>query len=44
MSSAPMLIHIGLHKTGSTWLQQAVFSDPDRGFTTELGAPAPDCP
>lgn len=38
-SPAPLLIHIGLHKTGSTWLQQAIFNDPGRGFTTEAGAP-----
>ncbi len=39
MSPDPLLIHIGLHKTGSTWLQQAIFNDPARGFTTETGAP-----
>ncbi len=38
-SPAPLLIHIGLHKTGSTWLQQAIFHDHARGFTTEAGAP-----
>lgn len=36
---APLLIHIGLHKTGSTWLQQAIFNDAARGFTTELDTP-----
>lgn len=27
-----MLIHIGYHKAGSTWLQKNLFSQPDRGF------------
>lgn len=27
---APVLIHIGFHKTGSTWLQQQLFADPAR--------------
>lgn len=28
------LIHIGYHKTGSTWLQQAIFRDDRIGFAT----------
>jgi len=35
--AAPLLIHIGLHKTGSTWLQKQLFSDPERGFSDSLG-------
>lgn len=27
-----MLIHIGLHKTGTTWLQQSIFGAADSGF------------
>jgi hypothetical protein len=27
-----LLVHIGLHKTASSWLQQRLFSLPDRGF------------
>jgi hypothetical protein len=34
---APLLIHIGLHKTGSTWLQRTLFKDASRGFTDETG-------
>ncbi len=30
---APLLIHIGYHKTGTTWLQTGLFSDGSRGFT-----------
>ncbi len=29
-----MLIHIGYHKTGTTWLQQHVFNDPSKGFVS----------
>src|SRR5437764_1150862 len=28
------LIHIGYHKTGSTWLQQTIFRDARIGFAT----------
>jgi len=31
-NSIPLLIHIGFHKTGSTWLQQHFFSERSRGF------------
>lgn len=34
---APLLIHVGLHKTGSTWLQKQLFSDRKRGFSDSLG-------
>lgn len=27
------LIHIGYHKTGTTWLQRRIFNDPSLGFT-----------
>ena len=27
-----LLIHIGYHKTGSTWLQQRVFDNADIGY------------
>lgn len=30
---APLLIHIGFHKTGSTWLQKSFLNDPSRGFS-----------
>ncbi|HED54110.1 MAG TPA: sulfotransferase family protein [Phycisphaerales bacterium] len=32
MSEDSLLIHIGLHKTGTTWLQRRVFSDPAMGY------------
>jgi len=28
----PFLVHVGLHKTASTWLQQNVFTENDVGF------------
>lgn len=28
----PVLLHIGYHKTGTTWLQQFLFGHPDSGF------------
>lgn len=31
-----LLIHIGYHKTGTSWLQQHLFSESDRVFTTPL--------
>jgi hypothetical protein len=36
---APLLIHIGFHKTGSTWLQKQLFANGENGFTTETGRP-----
>ena len=33
MASPDPLIHIGYHKTGTTWLQQGLFADPRYGFT-----------
>jgi len=33
------LIHIGYHKTGSTWLQKHLFDCPDRGFFRLAGKP-----
>jgi hypothetical protein len=32
------LLHIGYHKTGTTWLQQNVFGDPMAGFSQMGGA------
>lgn len=39
VTAIPLLLHIGYHKTGSTWLQRAVFDNAGRGFTTETGEP-----
>lgn len=36
---APLLVHIGFHKTGSTWLQKHLFAKGENGFTTETGRP-----
>ncbi|MEQ8541381.1 MAG: sulfotransferase [Coleofasciculus sp. D1-CHI-01] len=33
-----LLIHIGYHKTGSTWLQQVLFKDEKAGFLTPWGS------
>lgn len=30
---APLLLHVGLHKTGSTWLQQNLFARQAHGFS-----------
>ena len=30
---APLLLHVGLHKTGSTWLQQNLFASERHGFS-----------
>ena len=32
------LLHIGYHKTGTTWLQRYVFGDPGAGFSQMSGA------
>ena len=34
---APLLIHIGLHKTGSTWLQGELLNNADAGFCMPAG-------
>lgn len=34
MSEKQLVIHIGLHKTGTTWLQRRVFSDAKMGFVS----------
>ncbi|WP_336970686.1 sulfotransferase [Sphingobium aromaticiconvertens] len=39
MAAYPMLLHIGLHKTGSTWLQNDIFASAGHGFTTATGGP-----
>ena len=36
---APVLLHVGLHKTGSTWVQKRLFKDSKRGFTDKTGEP-----
>lgn len=33
-----ILIHVGLHKCGSTWLQKQLFCRPDYGFSAPWGA------
>ena len=35
----PLLVHVGYHKTGTSWLQTQVFDDERRGFTTHTGFP-----
>lgn len=37
MPGCELLIHIGLHKTGTTWLQNRVFSQPKFGFSSPWG-------
>ncbi len=34
------LLHVGLHKTGTTWLQRHLFADPGRGFFAAAPAEA----
>ncbi|HED53163.1 MAG TPA: hypothetical protein ENJ00_03060 [Phycisphaerales bacterium] len=36
-SPAPLIIHVGLHKTGTTWLQNRVFTNNDLGFHSPWG-------
>ena len=36
----PFLVHVGLHKTASTWLQQNVFAENDAGFFSPWGGMA----
>ncbi len=36
---APLLLHIGFHKTASTWLQANLFDDGALGFTARFGGP-----
>lgn len=36
---APLLIHVGFPKTGSTWLQRRLFSDPESGFSAPWSLP-----
>ena len=36
---APLLVHVGFHKTGSTWLQHHLFNNAACGFTNETGRP-----
>lgn len=35
---APLLLHVGYHKTGSTWLQKVFFCNAARGFA-QIGRP-----
>lgn len=39
VANHPILLHIGMHKTGSTWLQNDIFASAAHGFTTATGAP-----
>lgn len=32
-----VLVHVGLHKCGSTWLQKEIFARPDYGFSAPWG-------
>lgn len=34
---APLVLHVGYHKTATTWLQRRVFDVPESGFTRVLG-------
>ena len=34
MPDSKLVIHIGLHKTGTTWLQRRVFADPAMGYVS----------
>ncbi len=34
---APLLVHVGYHKTGSTWLQQSLFTDAESRFRLPFG-------
>jgi len=34
---APLIIHVGLHKTGTTWLQNRVFTNAELGFHSPWG-------
>lgn len=34
---APLLLHVGLHKTGTTWYQDKVFSREEAGFAVPWG-------
>lgn len=36
----PFLVHVGLHKTASTWLQQNIFAKDDAGFFSPWGGMA----
>ncbi len=36
---APLLIHLGFHKTGSTWLYEEIFQSSERGFSVPVGEP-----
>lgn len=38
-AAAPILLHIGFHKAGSTWLQQTLFEDERAGFVPRGDAP-----
>lgn len=38
----PLLIHVGLHKTGTSWLQKYLFNAPERGFTSFSSEPGPE--
>jgi hypothetical protein len=40
MNDSPILVHLGYHKTATTWLQNAIFSDETLGFVSPWGPQA----
>jgi len=40
MNSSPILVHVGYHKTATTWLQNVIFSDETLGFISPWGPQA----
>jgi hypothetical protein len=42
MAEKQLVIHIGLHKTGTTWLQRRVFSDSKMGFLSTQNGQSSD--
>ena len=41
--NSPILIHVGLHKCGSTWLQKHMFNNEEIGFSSPWGEQAALC-
>ena len=40
MNDSPILVHLGYHKTATTWLQNAIFDDETLGFISPWGRQA----
>ena len=40
MNDTPILVHLGYHKTATTWLQSAIFSEERLGFVSPWGPQA----